>query len=704
MKRIGIAAAVAVILVVGLPTLAVPQVMAQTPPSPVVDVGGSVQGYVLSDLGGPIAGASIVASSNASGGEPQTVFSDQEGFYALKLGAGTWRLNVTARAHDGKADNVVALAGGVPVQKNFTLDHNGWVLRGKVADAKTGAALAGVTVEAHPSSAYRCAPGEPCPLAAESGMAMPEFYRMPYTTRTGADGSYALAIDKNEAGFVSVRAWKENYRDGYAELEVKADATQDLRLEPIPPKTAVLEGRVVDAKTGAPIADAWVSAWPSYDEVRAMEGEAASGGGTSGSAGSTEPAAPDRVAPSPAVYPCCQFEGNNTSTDRDGRFRMGMHPGTYQFSVGAPEHGQHAAKVTLADGETKTMDVRLEPIPGDTVIVRGTVVDQSTGKPVAGAWVSVENQQWGAYNGGQADAQGRFEVKTKPGWTMVWVRVDGGGYDATPVAAQADAPASSSDGATGSDEAIRAPDAKPYIQPQGSFYPWVRSASFAENQEVDWRVELQPKPKAELKLQGYILDAKTKEPITNAYVNIHNEDTGDWGWGQTDQYGSFVFQVRPGTHSIHANAEGHFQNAVVVAVREAVTRVDLTLEPGQPSGYCCIAYARGEAAAMDDKGTAMGAPAGTPPPSPAAAPGSAGGPGGDAQSAEASAASRNSQLAGSGTATYGATGESLGPYDPSKAPAPGTPQTGGAAVPGPAPLLVLAGLGAAAVVLARRRK
>lgn len=708
-NRIGIAAAVAVILVVGFPSLTVPQTSAQT--SPLV---GEVSGFVHSDLGAPLANAIVVATSNASGSEAQTVYTDEAGHYGLKLTAGTWRLNVTARAHDGKAEQVVALAGGVPVEKNFTLVHNGPAIKGKVLDAKTGAPVAEAWVEAYPNSGYRCNPNEPCPLAADapaSGAVMPESYRMPYTTRTKADGTYGVAIDRNDAGSVNLRAWKENYRDSYQTIEVTGDTTADLRLEPIPPRSAVLEGRVVDAKTGAPIADAWVNAWPTYDEVQAMEREtriaqegSASGGGTAGSAGSTEPAAPPAVAPSvapsPAIYPCCQFEGNSTQTDRDGRFRMAMHPGTYQFSVGAAEHGHHQERVTLADGETKAMAVRLEPIPPDSVTIRGTVLDKATGRPVAGAWVSVENQQWGAYNGAQADAQGKFELKTKPGWTMVWVRVDGNGY-AMP--AQADAPVASDDTAASKEPAtgIRAPDERPYIQPEGSYYPWVRGASYAEDQAVDLRVELQPKPKADLKLQGYVLDAKTKAPIPNAYVNVHNEDTGDWGWGQTDQYGSFVFQARPGTHTLHANAEGHFGNAVVVAVSGATTRVDVALEPGSPQGSCCIAYATKGGAGMED-GRASGTM--TPSPSPAMAP-APGSPGADqsAGQGEASASSRNSQLSGSGSATYAATGESLGPYDPSRAPAPGTPQPGGAAVPGPAALLVLAGLGAAAVLVRRRK-
>lgn len=705
MNRATFVGAIAIVLLVAFPALSVPQAVA--PSHPVFDTQGGVHGHVLSDLGGPLGGAVVVASrSTATGGtsEGSTVWTEPDGSYTLKLSSGTWNLNVTARAHAGRNASVVVVSESIGAERNFTLVHTGPAIKGIVRDAKTGAGIAGVTVEAHQDNNFRCSPGMACPAV------MAESYRAPLATRTGADGRYALAVD--EKGMVNLRAWRDGYREAWMSIEVQGDTTQDLKLSPMAPKNAVLEGTVTDAKTGRPIANAWVNAYPNYDHRLAAEGstsDPATGGGSSGSAGSTvvvDCADADGAFRDCAAPPCCQ-EGNSTQTDSSGRYRMAMYPGTYQFNVGAQEYGQHMEQLTLADNEQRRADVKLQPIPGDSVTVRGIVVDKATGKPVAGAWVSVENQEWGHYNGAQAGEDGRFELKTKPGWTLLWVRVDGGYGYAQPATAgstepaQADQPVSSDGNGTAASPApsgIRAPDSmpRPYIQSEGSYYPWVKGQRFAEDQTVDLRVELQPKPKADVRIQGYVLNATSKTPIAGAYVSVHNEDTGDWGNAQTDKDGSFVLMGRAGTHTINANADGYFQNAAVVAVKGPSTRVDLALEPGQGRGYCCIAYAAGM-----EKGAAMDSSA--PPPVSPASPGTSSGTMQGRATAQASA----SGAAGSGNqqaATYNALGEGLGPYDASTAPAPGSASTTANAAPGPGLLVALAGLGAAALLVARRKR
>lgn len=681
-----LAAAVAVILLVGLPTVSVPQAIA--PSHPEVALDGGVRGVVASDLGGPLGGAVVVAERE---GEQVSAFTDADGRYQLDLGAGSWALQASARGHGTRNATAVVVAGGVGSERNFTLPHTGPALRGTVRDAKTGAAVAGATVEAHQDAA--CRPDQPCPMMEVA----PAYYKMPLQTRSGADGKYALGLDGE--GPVNLRVAKDGYRDHWVSIDVQGDTTQDLRLEAVPPKNAVLEGRVVDAKTGAPVAKAWVSAWPGSPPRAAGADEPAAGGGASGSAGTT-------IAPSPPVDcppeadcidpRCCYVEGNSTQTDSDGRFRMGMHPGDFQVSVGAPEYGQHTGWVRLGDGERATYDVRLEPIPEDSVTVRGTVVDKATGKPVPGAWVSVENQQWGHYAGANTGEDGRFEARTKPGWTMVWVRVEGGGY-ATPASrgmAEPAGDAPQADGAASEGNATPAASsiARPMPAPSGaSYYPWVRSQSFAEGQTVDLRVELQPKPKADVRIEGYVLNATSKKPIPGAYVNVHNEDTGDWGWAQADKDGSFVLRGRPGMHTINAGAEGHFANAVVVQVSAPATRVDIALQPGHSQGGCCVAYAQdAEARGVAMDASASGAPSQ---------------PGAPAMQGEASGSGDASRLSqGPGQATYAAAG-GLGPYDPAKAPAPntGAPGSAGRQVPGAALGLALAAVGVAALVLGRRR-
>lgn len=683
LRRAAPLAAVAMILLVAYPTLSVPEAVApshpQTVPPPVRFEGG-VKGFVLSDAGSPLWNAWVTATGN---GVNQTSFTGPDGSYLLGLPAGQYQLTAGARAHASRNATVLVL-GELPVEQNFTLDHTGPVLKGTVRDAKTGAGLGKAQVEVQVEGAFGCKPDAPCPLDARPG-----FYVQPYLVMTGPEGGYAVAVE--QGGNAGVRAWRDGYREAWELVAIDGDTVLDLQLQPFPPKSAVLQGTVRDAKAGKPIESAWVSAWPS--QPRAAAEPPAGAEPSSGTMPSPTVVCPDG---GDCPEPCCT-EGNSSQTDAEGRFRMDMYPGEYTLSVGAPGYGQHQEQVSLPDGETVTREVELEPIPGDTVLVRGVVVDKGTGKPLGGVGISVENQQWGHYNGTSTDENGRFELRTKPGWSLVWVRSDGGGY-AYPVA-QRDVASAGSNATPSSStppppsepprESVIAPEPYPPRPkpPEQAYYPWVQGRSFADGEQAELRVELQPKPKADVRIVGYVVDLSTNKAIAGATVNLRNEDTGDWGWAQTDEHGSFVIQGRPGVHTVQAYGEGFFGNAVVVEVKAPETRVDIGLQPGRASGYCCVVYAGDKAAAAAQEG-----PAGAPAPT---APGSGGTSGAEQD--------RSLPLRGEGPASYQGLDESLGPYDPARAPAPGgsTPGTRGTAG---FEALALLGAVAAGAMLARRRR
>jgi hypothetical protein len=700
MQRLPAGLVVSLVLLFAVPALTVPSatgqfIVSDPPPETII-------GHVRSDVGAPLGGALLHAESQD--GSAADAMSEPDGSYAIQAAIGVWQVTVTASGHDeANASVVVASMGAV---QDFTLAHHGSVVRGHVRDAKAGAAVGNATVSA--SGPYQDCKTSPCPLGAEGGSAMPAYYRPPTSTLTRGDGSYAIGVER---GGVSLQVTQDGYRDGYASVDASEDATQDFALEKVPPKNAVLQGTVTDAKTGEPIADAWVSAWPAYPPYPCRPEAPCL-------ADSTAPSGAEGM-PAPPPDGCC-YEGNSTQTDAQGRFRMAMYPGNYTLSVGAPDHAQHQEPVRIGDGATVSVDVALEPIPSDSVVLRGKVTDGKTGGPVPGAWVSVENQQWGHYNSTPVDEHGNFQLRTKPGWTLVWVRADqsvvyaqavsaggsgsaGGGSTTTaqpgfacPEGTDCAAQPTGAEGDACAPNCTPGPAATPIRQPDQpqpgkSYYTWVRAASFADGQTVDLQVKLDPKWGAGVEIKGYVVNASAAKAIPGAYVSVRNEDTGDWGYATTDKDGSFLILGRPGRHVVEAGAEGYFRNALAIDVGDKGVRVDVKLQPGAPQGYCCVAYA--------EAGMAKGARA----PANEGAPQSPGGTGGASAGAGAPGAVAQdlARLGAGGPATYPSAGGGLGPYDASKAPKDQAVPLNGA--PGFEALAGLAAVGAAALLGARRR-
>lgn len=652
------------VLLIAYPTLTVPEAVAPSHPEPAPQFEGGVAGVVRSDVDAPLGGA-LVRALAGGGEEAARGISEPDGSYRLALPPGAYTVVAGARAHR-EANASVVVSGALPAQQGFLLEHTGFVLRGVVRDARSGAGLAGALLEAHQK--IDCVGiWEPCPADDPASFG-------PLSTLSGEDGRYALAV---EEGHVALRASKAGYRAAWQDAEVRRDIVLDLALQPQPPKNAVLEGRVIDARTGEPVANAWVSAWP--NQVVILEGEARSVGS-------------EDTPASPAIYPpppdCCA-EGNSTQTDREGLFRMEMFPGEYGVNAGAEGYGQHFASVTLRENETVRLHLPLEAIPADSVVVRGFVVDSATGQPVGGAWVSVENAEWGHFNGTATREDGRFELRTKPGWTMVWVRAERYGYVAEGRAlAVGGAGVEASETGTAEPEPAKPARStqppggeEPLPQPERSYYPWVLGRRFAEGEALALSVELEPKPEARVRIVGYVLNASSREAIAGAWLNVRNEDTGDWGSAQTDEHGSFVILGREGVHTVQAYAERFFGNALVVRVQGPETRVDLALEPGSPKGYCCAYLTSNRAAGAE------GAPA----PAPAA-------PGGP-EAQDAARTGGVQPIRGEGAASYEASAEGLGPYRPVGSDGRPALQT-----PGPGLAFVVAGAAGAALLFPGRKR
>jgi protocatechuate 3,4-dioxygenase beta subunit len=86
-----------------------------------------------------------------------------------------------------------------------------------------------------------------------------------------------------------------------------------------------------------------------------------------------------------------------TLTDRDGRYRLTLAPGSYVVSGEREDYVRATADLEVADLD-RTLDLRLVPAG----VVEGIVKDVASGAPVAGAKVEASAARPGASAAGAA--------------------------------------------------------------------------------------------------------------------------------------------------------------------------------------------------------------------------------------------------------------------------------------------------------------
>src|SRR5581483_4787921 len=451
-----------------------------------------------------------------------------------------------------------------------------------------------------------------------------------------------------------------------------------------PPKTAIVSGRVLDA-SGAPVEgatvrltqyccvvyDAPTPASPPPSDV--VQSGSASGGSGTASSSVARPIMPVYYGddPDPVV------------TGADGAFTFTTYAGPHQLTDDAKGFAETTERVTLAENETVKQDVTLEKVPPADAALEGKVVDASTGKPIEGAQVYLYNAAWGRSNWTTTDATGAFRALTLPGWTQVTVSADAN--RGVPIAM---------DDATAK---IRAPDAP---IPGASYYQYAHVLTLASGANA-LTVKLEPKPQPGVVLVGYVVDPVSKTGVPNAYVNVWNQDAGEWGGAQTDDSGSYKLLVRAGHYTINAYADGYLgsQESFVIPDGEAQHRMDVQVVKGQTRYSPCDDCYPGPI--MYEKGMAAGAPTSAVAPAPPAGAESA--PARDASApAGATSTASNAPQTPTGVQAYSGSGGGLGPYHADAAGAQTQAPAPGKAVPAPAVVLVVGTLALLALALRRR--
>jgi protocatechuate 3,4-dioxygenase beta subunit len=395
----------------------------------------------VSDQGEPIEGASVYGQVDGPGGSTyDKAVTGADGAFRLQLGEGKGYVNVQHAPWNAYESREITVDGDgtslsftlhtppprTAVVEGRILGADGKPLENAVVRLEQGCCYAyerggGVTYAtptASPpppsdasdpaagngsSGSAGSAEGKAAPSEARVMPIMPCCYDDGQSVTTGPDGAYEFRTYGGPR-MLYVEA------KGYAQTSVQVDAkdgatvTRDVKMEKVPDKDAVLKGRVLDARTGAPIPNVQVSLanleWSRYEyAVTAADGAyriqtlpgwsqlSVQGYGYYG-------------VPEPAIL-VDSAEGSAGSIAKP-------------LPASGPSYYQTVVTLRLASGET-TRDVKLEPKPEATVVLQGYVVDPDAKKGIPGAQVSVWNQDTGDWGNAVTDKTGSYKLLVRPG-------------------------------------------------------------------------------------------------------------------------------------------------------------------------------------------------------------------------------------------------------------------------------------------------
>lgn len=186
----------------------------------------------------------------------------------------------------------------------------------------------------------------------------------------------------------------------------------------------------------------------------------------------------------------------------DGTFELQVLPGEHRLQASAQDHVETTVTLTLQAGETRQVDLELRAVPGDTVTVRGTIVDATSGQPIQDAQVNVNNQRWGHWTSAQTAEDGSFELATKPGYTLITVHAER--YHWAPCEAPEMIVEDDGSGG-GSDQAVSSSMPAPCEQQEREHGYLSRSASFVgqDGQTTTFDAELKRAPTPDATFQGW---------------------------------------------------------------------------------------------------------------------------------------------------------------------------------------------------------
>jgi protocatechuate 3,4-dioxygenase beta subunit len=343
--------------------------------APVVDP-GAIAGRVRdAETSAPIAGAVVyyhrredcpnLAWQEWADQSLPHVTTNENGDYGIpNLQPGEYALLVRAEGYWPVGSKAVVVSGETTqadfALPPFVLPEPGTIV-GRVTNAETSEPLAGAAVYYVPIRTVS-------PTGAEPGSSAPSLW--PPHAWTDENGLYM--IEDLPPGDYALTAYKDGFYPGRRISSVVSGETTEANfaLRPYaPPQPGAIVGQATNARTGEPIAGAYIFYAPLTPE-----------GGAPAWTDHLDPAVGGSFDPGALGVPYVR-------TNQEGRYEIPeLRPGTYLLTALHLEYYPGARIAQVPEGATVAVDFALEPVgqsaPG---AIAGRVTDAETGDPVQGA-------------------------------------------------------------------------------------------------------------------------------------------------------------------------------------------------------------------------------------------------------------------------------------------------------------------------------
>ncbi len=484
-------------------------------------------------------------------------WTDEDGDYEVEVQPDDYYIMTNQRMYEGyRSQNPVTVNSGDTVTHDFELDKKA-MLYGYVTENSRGDAIPNALVELEGEDDYADTDSRP-------------------------DGYYELWVT---AGKYDLTATHDDYEDYESTVALEDDdrLQHDIRMTKGAEKDARVYGYVTDKDTGDAVEDAEVQLYDSDDDEYYYDYTDDEGyysidcyGGktydmsvyhedyyTHKEKVAVEIAEEKQVdvelQQKPLVYgyvtdadtgdpvedaevDASGEDWNYDYTDSEGYYEMRIAEGDYTLYVYHDDYTTHDEEFSISNDDELQIDVELEPKGAENSKLYGLVTDAETGDPIERAEVDISNNDDYYYT--YTDSEGYYEIKCRSGEYDVYVYADG------------------------------------YETHYGE-------VAIKEDDEVRYDVEMTSEGGGDDSLlYGYVTDAETEDPISDASVELQGED--ERYYTETDDSGYYEIQCSSGKYTIYVSHKDYQTHENQIIVEEEEQRYDVELEPKGPED--CLLY------------------------------------------------------------------------------------------------------------------
>ena len=332
--------------------------------------------------GSPVAGAELSAGP-IDQDQVAWASTGRDGKYTLTgLPAGIVTVEVWSQRHIGERVNLRLTNSGSTMSADFELGRGG-TISGTVVNAATGKPIIDAEVGAESVNGD----GVNVYVGTDDNGT--------FTMEGLAAGSYRIRVDARRSGYIEQYYEAEKSWDAAARFTIVGTETiEDIDFEMV--LGGAIAGRIVDAKTGVPVADAWI-------EATSFQG----------------------------------YGGVNGNTDSQGWYKLtGVAPGNYRVKAYADGagyirqyygggHSSDGAGLISVNGTGTVGSVDIAMTRGASI--SGRITDAATGQPISGMDLSAGSVDSGQLAWDSTNSDGTFALRGLPDG-VIEVIAQGQGY------------------------------------------------------------------------------------------------------------------------------------------------------------------------------------------------------------------------------------------------------------------------------------